>query len=67
MIRETNAFLNWALEENRDLPRIPRRRVEDGGFVLLMRRDGARAMVDRWWGWMLNSQAFEGVRNRLPF
>jgi hypothetical protein len=49
MIAETGAFLTWALRERPDLPRIPRRRVEEGGFTTLLRMPGARAAVGRWW------------------
>ena len=49
MLRETSAFLTWALNQDRDLPRIPRRRVSDGGFARLLRQPGARAAIDRWW------------------
>src|SRR5690606_19045487 len=33
MIAETGAFLTWALRERPSLPRIPRRRVDQGGFA----------------------------------
>lgn len=49
MIAETSAFLSWALREGRDLPRIPRRRVSDGGFAMLLRMPGGRAAVAGWW------------------
>jgi hypothetical protein len=49
MIDETGAWLTWALEQGIELPRIPRRSVEDGGFGSLLTRPGARAAVDRWW------------------
>ena len=49
MIRETNAFLTWALSRDRGLPRIPRRRVTDGGFSELLRRPGAVGAVEHWW------------------
>jgi hypothetical protein len=49
MIEETSAFLTWALQHGQDLPRIPRRRVDEGGFSLLMQQPGARAAVARWW------------------
>ena len=49
MIRETNSFLTWALAKDRSLPRIPRRRVSEGGFADLLRRPGASAMVEQWW------------------
>lgn len=49
MIAETGAFLTWALRERPSLPRIPRRRVDQGGFATMMRMPGARAAVARWW------------------
>ncbi|MEM1211276.1 MAG: hypothetical protein AAGI68_03160 [Planctomycetota bacterium] len=56
MIRETSAFLTWALREERDLPRIPRRRVDRGGFAELLRRSAAaRAAVQHWWSRTLGS------------
>lgn len=49
MIAETNAFLNWALGNGKNLPRIPRRRVDQGGFTELMRRPLARIAAAHWW------------------
>jgi len=49
MIDETNAFLNWALRHPGQVPRIPRRRVDRGGFSQLMRMPGARELAGRWW------------------
>ena len=49
MLSETSAFLTWALAEERNLPRIGRRRVSGGGFGALLRRPGARQAMDRWW------------------
>lgn len=49
MIRETNAFLSWSLARDRGLPRIPRRRVDQGGFNFLARHAGARLLAIRWW------------------
>lgn len=49
MISETSAFLSWALREGGRMPRIPRRRVDDGGFTAFMRMPGAWAAVTRWW------------------
>ena len=49
MIEQSNAFLTWALAEDRHLPRIPRRRVSEGGFERLMQQPGARDAVNRWW------------------
>ena len=49
MIAETNAFLDWALGEGQCLPRIPRRRVDQGGFAEVMRRPLARIVTTHWW------------------
>ena len=49
MIAQTSAFLSLALSDGRMGPRIPRRRVDEGGFSDLLRRPGARAVVGRWW------------------
>jgi len=49
MIHETSAFLSWALAQGSDMPRIPRRRVSEGGFSGLMRMPGARAAVAAFW------------------
>ena len=49
MIAETSAFLSWALGEEQHLPRIPRRRLDQGGFTELMRRPMARIMTSHWW------------------
>ncbi len=49
MIEETNRFLNWALSEGADVPRIPTRLVDRGGFGDIMRMRGARHLAARWW------------------
>jgi hypothetical protein len=49
MIDETSTFLTWALTEERDLPRIPHRRVDAGGFTEILLRPGGRALATRWW------------------
>lgn len=51
MIAETSAWLTWALNNDVDgaLPRIPRRRVDLGGFADLLNNPGARAAVNHWW------------------
>ena len=50
MIAEHSAFLSWALAEERNLPRIPRRRVDEGGFTRLLERPIAKTIVSHWWG-----------------
>jgi len=49
MIAETEVFLNWALANRSKLPRIPRRRVSEGGFTAILKNPGARALVGRFW------------------
>ncbi len=49
MIEETSAFLTFALASKPDLPRIPTRRLDEGGFARLLQRRGARAAVNHWW------------------
>lgn len=52
MIAETSAWLTWALDHDLDLgriPRIPRRRVDLGGFGHLLHHPGARAAARHWW------------------
>ena len=49
-IAETSAFLTWALAKERNLPRIPRRSVAEGGFSKLLDRPVARVVVRHWWG-----------------
>ena len=53
MIDETSAFLSWALAEDRNLPRIPRKRVDEGGFTELLAVPGARVLIGRWWNRVL--------------
>lgn len=48
-IAETSAFLTWALQTDQPMPRIPRRRVDRGGFGELVRRPGSRRLIDYWW------------------
>ncbi len=55
MIDETSAFLTWALAEERNLPSIPRRRVDDGGFTEILLRPGGRALVTKWWSRILET------------
>ncbi|MCC5829426.1 MAG: hypothetical protein JJU36_08260 [Phycisphaeraceae bacterium] len=49
MAEETSAFLTWALSGSHDMPRIPRRRVDEGGFGSMLKMPGARRLVYRWW------------------
>ncbi len=59
--REHSAFLTWALEQERTgrpLPRIPRKRVDQGGWSATMRTPGGRALVRRWWRRMLAEVAW---------
>ncbi len=49
MISHTGAFLSWGLGGDRGLPRIPRRKVSEGGFAAALREPGAREAFGRWW------------------
>jgi len=49
MIAEHSAYLSWAVHEDGALPRIPHRRIKDGGFAPLLKRPEARAAVRHWW------------------
>ena len=49
MISQTAAFLNWGMDGDRGLPRIPRRRGSGGGFPAILKQPGARLAINRWW------------------
>ena len=48
-IAETSAFLTWAMQNDKPLPRIPRRRVDKGGFSHLLSRPNASGIISCWW------------------
>jgi hypothetical protein len=65
MVAEHSAWLTWAIglgfgRRRRDgwdcLPRIPVRRVADGGFARLMSTPGGRYRAERWWDKALGEQ-----------
>ena len=58
-IAETSAFLTWALSTDQQMPRIPRRRVDRGGFGELLKREGASTLISYWW-----SKALDRVKQR---
>lgn len=49
MIREHNWWLNRALRRPDQFPRIPVRRVSEGGFARLMTRPTGRRIAFEWW------------------
>ena len=49
MIAQTSAWLTWAMDNDVRVPRIPRHRVDRGGFRELLRLPHARAAVNWWW------------------
>lgn len=49
MIAETSTWLTWMLDNDIPVPRIPRRRVSDGGFTELLNLPGARMAMNVWW------------------
>lgn len=44
-----SAWLTEAVASNRPYPRIPIRRVDDGGFSRLMARANGEEVAARWW------------------
>lgn len=56
-IAETSAFLTWALRTDQQLPRIPRRRVDRGGFSQMLRHPLGGRLITYWW-----AQALERIR-----
>lgn len=57
-IAETSAFLSWALRSEQDLPRIPRRRVDRGGFTQMLKSPLAGKIITYWW-----AQALDRIRD----
>lgn len=55
MIAETSAWLTWALRTDANLPRIPARKVSEGGFSALLGLPTARVAFDHWWGRALDA------------
>lgn len=53
-IAETNAFLSIAMRSDQPMPRIPRRRVDRGGFADLLNRPNANGIIACWWAKALN-------------
>lgn len=49
MIDHHSQFLTMALRGDAETPKIPRRRVDQGGYSELMKRPGARAAALAWW------------------
>jgi hypothetical protein len=49
MINDTSRFLTWALAQDRGLPRIPRKRVDAGGFSEMLKVPGVKKLMWRWW------------------
>jgi hypothetical protein len=43
------AWLTRAVSSGKPYPRIPVRRVDEGGFDPLLARPGGRQRADRWW------------------
>lgn len=47
--REHEVWLNHALRSGRRLPRIPRRKVSEGGFSAVTRTESGRRWAEAWW------------------
>jgi hypothetical protein len=54
MIEHTNRFLSRMLGPGRRrIPRIPRRRVDQGGYEFVRKHAGARALAEHFWNRLL--------------
>lgn len=62
MIDEHSAWLTWA-QDNKIPVKIPRRRVDEGGYSELLNLPGARAAVTHWWYRTLGAIARLGERD----
>ena len=56
MIDDASRFITWALSQSKEdqVPRIPVKLVEKGGFSKIMKMPGARAMAAKLWSRMLD-------------
>jgi hypothetical protein len=49
MAREHSSWLTRILRGRAAMPRIPVRRISEGGFAQLMSTPSGRARAERWW------------------
>ena len=49
MILQHARWLTWAMRHEPSLPRIPVRKVSEGGFARLMSTPAGRYTAERWW------------------
>lgn len=49
MIRQHARWLTAALRGRKTAPRIPTRRVDEGGFARLMSTERGREVASQWW------------------
>jgi hypothetical protein len=52
-------WLSQAMRRPESVPRIPVRRVADGGFARMMARPAGRRAIERWWRRVLSSPALD--------
>ena len=52
--RMHSAWLTRALAEDRQYPRIPCRRAEEGGFGPLLDKPNGKDLAERWWSLALS-------------
>ena len=55
MVRYHEQWLSAALVKGRRIPRIPTRRVEEGGYAMLLATPGGRVQAEHWWMSTLNA------------
>ena len=52
-------WLTEAVQRPLDVPRIPTRRVDEGGFSAMLCRPGGRERAERWWDLALDRVPLE--------
>ena len=62
--REHERWLNYALRHRLDLPRIPTRQVDSGGFARLMSIPMGRRAISRFWAAVLAREDLAESRGR---
>ena len=60
MILQHARWLTWAMQSDLPQPRIPVRKVSDGGFAKLMSSPSGRRRAERWWDRALERVEDEG-------
>ena len=57
LIRAHSRWLSWALKRGVPVPRIPTRKVVEGGFAHLKASAAGREWAKKWWSETLNGRS----------